>query len=123
MIELNNDSLIKFLDYYHYLHDSNITMIEYDISKAQITLLINVYWSGEPKLKDDGYYETNKKKIKIIFEGVEKVKSKEICSYEYIDDVYFKFIMLNNKGYICFADYEENPTLYIVCESAKYEEL
>lgn len=123
MKELTKNNILEFLEYYHDLHDSNITMIEYDISKAQITLIINVYWSGEPKLKDDGNYETNKKKIKIIFEGVEKVKSKEICSYEYIDDVYFKFIMLNNKEYICFADYEENPTLYIVSENAKYKEI
>jgi hypothetical protein len=123
MAELKTENLLEFLEYYHDLHDSFITNIEYDIHKAQIQLLINVYWSGEPKLKTDNTYETNKKKMKMIFEGIEQVNIKEFFSWDYIHEAYIKSIKLNNKEFLCFADEEEEPLLYIVCETIRYDEL
>lgn len=113
----------KFLDHYHYLHDSYITNINYDITKSQIEILIDVYWSGKPTLKEDNTYETNKTKMKMIFELVEKCNNKEIFSWDYINDIIIKYIKIDNKEFICFADDEIDPFVYIVCKNIKYEQI
>jgi hypothetical protein len=123
MIELNEENLKDFLEYYHNLHDSLITNIEYDVLNARVSLLIDVCWSGEPELKENGTYETNKKKMKMIFEKIEKFNNKEIFSWDFILNVYMKFIKIDNKEFICFANDEKDPIFYIVAESAKYQEL
>ena len=123
MNTLNKNNLEEFIQFYHGLHDSYITNINYDITKSQIELLIDVYWSGEPTLKEDNTYETNKTKMKMVFEGVEKCNNKECFSWDFIDDVYLNYIILDNKEYICFASDENDPYVYIVCDSIKYEEI
>lgn len=123
MKNINKGNLESFLEYYHGLHDSYITNINYDISKSQIELLIKVFWSGKPALNENNTYETNKTKMKIIFEGVEKCNNKELFSWDYISDVYLSYIKLDNKEFLCFADEEEEPAIYIVCDTIKYEEL
>ena len=123
MKELNKKNLEDFLNYYHYLHDSYINSINYDIDKMQIDILINVYWSGEPILKEDNTYETNKVKMKMIFEGIENYINKEIYSYDYIDNAIFKYIKKENKEFICFMTDEDDPYFYVVCDKIKYEEL
>lgn len=123
MNELNKNNLGEFLKFYHSFHDSYITNINYDVTKSQIELLIDVYWSGEPTLKEDNTYETNKTKMRMICEGVEKCNNKESFSWDYINDVYLNYIKLNNKEYICFASDEDDPYVYIVCDNIKYEEI
>lgn len=122
MKEITKNNLQEFLEYYHYLHDSTISNINSDIYNSKIEMFIDIYWSGEPVLKDDKTYETNKTKMLIVFEGIERYNSKEFYSWNYINDIYFKYIMLKNKEYLCFSNEEEYPYIYIVCNKIFYEE-
>ena len=64
MKEITKENIKEFIKYYHGLHDSYITNINYDIAKSQIELLIDVTWSGAPILREDKTYETNKIKMR-----------------------------------------------------------
>lgn len=66
MDKLSKNNLSSFLEYYHGFHDSYITNINYNILKSQMEILVDVYWSSEPTLKEDGTYTTNKTKLKIF---------------------------------------------------------
>ena len=77
MKRINKDNLIEFINHYHGLHDSYVTNMNYNIMEEKIEMYIDVCWSGEPKLKDDGYYKTNKTKLKILFKKVCKFNIKE----------------------------------------------
>ncbi len=123
MILITKDNLSSFIEYYHGFHDSYITNINYDIRLSKIELFIDVYWSGEPILKEDSTYETNKTKMKMIFNGVEQCNNKEIFSWDYISDAFIKYIKIKNKEFICFASDEKEPLVYIVCDNIEYEEL
>ena len=90
---------------------------------SQIELFIDVYWSGNPILKEDGTYETNKTKMKMIFSGVEQCNNRQIFSWDYINDAFMKYVKIKSKEFICFASDEEEPLVYIVCDNIKYEEL
>lgn len=122
MILLNKENLNYFLDNYHYLHDSYITHINYDVVNSSIELLIDVIWSGKPILKENHSYDTNQVKMKMIFSIIKEYNIKEIFSWDYIHKAYINYITLENKEYICFADNEKEPLLYIVCDSIEYEE-
>lgn len=122
MISITTDNLSSFLEYYHYFHDSYITNINYDAQNSQIELLIDVFWSGEPKLKEDGTYETNRVKMKMNLNGVEQYISKDTYLCNYIDEVYIKYIKIKNKEFICFESNEENPFIYVICDNIEYEE-
>ncbi len=122
MKKITKDNLKEFMEYYHELHDSCITNINYDILDSKIELYLNVLWSGEPKLKENNTYQTNKVKIKMVFNDVEQCNNKEIFSWDYINNAFIKYIKLNNKEFICFASDEKEPQVYIVCESLEYEE-
>ncbi len=123
MILITKDNLQSFIEYYHGFHDSYITNINYNINNSQIELFMNVYWSAKPILKEDGIYDTNKTKMKIIFNGVEQCNNKEIFSWDYISDIFIKYIKIKNKEYICFANDEKEPLIYIVCDNIEYEEV
>lgn len=123
MILITKENLESFLEHYHGFHDSYITDIHYDIKCSKIEIFIDVYWSGVPIQKTDGTYETGRTKIKMIFNGVEQCNNKEIFSWDYISEVFIKHINIKNKEYICFASSEEEPLIYIVCDSIEYEEL
>lgn len=117
----NNESIKEFLIKYKSLHDSNITNINYDITNSKLEMSINVFWSGEPVLKEDNTYETNKTKINLIFKGIEKLTIKEIESFDYIEGIKLEYIKLNNKDYINFVDNYE--IINIICEELSYEEI
>ena len=123
MNKITKDNLDEFIKYYHGFHDSYITNINYDISKSRIELLINVCWSGQPILKEDNTYQTNKIKLRINLDNVEQCNNKEIFSWDYINEAFIKYIKLYNKEFICFASDEQDPLIYIVCESMEYEEI
>lgn len=123
MNKISKENLQEFIKYYHAFHDSYITNINYDIYQSKIELLIDVCWSGEPILKEDNTYQTNKTKMKMILEGVKQYNSKEIFSWDYINEALIKYIELDNKEYICFASDEQEPLVYIVCESIEFEEI
>lgn len=123
MNKITKDNLSSFMEYYHDFHDSHITHINYNIEKAKIQILINVYWSGEPTSNENESYNTNKTKLKMVFYGVEECNNKELFSWDYIYNAYLKFIKIKNKEFICFADDEKKPQVYVVCENIEYEEL
>ena len=69
MNKITKDNLSSFMEYYHDFHDSNILYINYNIEKAKIEILINVYWSGEPTSNENGSYNTNKTKLKMVLKS------------------------------------------------------
>ena len=123
MNKITKDNLNKFIKYYHEFHDSYITNVNYDISKSKIELLIDVCWSGKPILKEDNTYQTIKIKMRMILNNVEQCNNKEMFSWDYINKAFIKYIKLDNKELICFASGEQEPLIYIVCESIEYEEI
>lgn len=123
MNKITKDNLDEFINYYHEFHDSYITNVNYDISKSQIELLINVRWAGKPILREDKTYQTNKIKMRMILNNVEQCNNKEMFSWDYINEIFIKYIKLNNNEFICFASDEQEPLIYIVCESVEYEEI
>lgn len=123
MNKITKDNLNEFIYYYHEFHDSYITNVNYDISKSKIELLIDVYWSGQPILKEDNTYQTNKIKMRMILDNIKQCNNKEMFSWDYINKTFIKYIKLDNKDLICFASDEQEPLLYIVCESIEYEEI
>ena len=123
MNKITKDNLDEFINYYHEFHDSYITNVNYDISKSQIELLINVRWAGKPILREDKTYQTNKIKMRMILNNIEQCNNKEMFSWDYINEIFIKYIKLNNNEFICFASDEQEPLIYIVCESVEYEEI
>ena len=123
MILITQESLPSFIEYYHAFHDSYITNVNYNIELSQIEIIINVCWVGESKLKEDGTYETNNIKMKMVFNDVEQYTNKEIFSWDYINEAFIKYIKIQNKEFVCFASDEKDPFIYIVCDNIEYEEL
>ena len=78
MNKITKDNLDEFINYYHEFHDSYITNVNYDISKSQIELLINVRWAGKPILREDKTYQTNKIKMRMILNNIEQCNNKEM---------------------------------------------
>ncbi len=122
MTTITKDNLTSFMDYYHWFHDSYITDVKYEFKKDQIELYFNIYWSGDPTLKDDGTYETNRTELKMVCKGIYQYDYKENYT-DYIDDAYLKFIKINKEEYICFAMDKEEPLISVVCKSIEYKEL
>lgn len=122
MTLITKDNKKSFMEYYHYFHDSSITDLIYNYKDCSIELYVSVFWSGEPKIKDDGKYEINKKNLKIIFKDVYQFKFKEVYQ-DYIDDAYLKYIILDKDEYICFATDPEEPLISIVSKTMEYEEI
>ena len=123
MKNINKDNLENFMVYYQNFHDSTITSIDYDILNSKMTLYINVFWSGDTTTNKDGSLNTHKSRIKILFEDVYKCNNKELFLWDSIYDAYLKYIHLDNQEYLCFADDEKTPSIYIVCKIMKYEVL
>lgn len=123
MEKITKDNLNKFIEYYHELHDSYIKDINYNVYDSKIELLIDVCWSGEPTLRSDNTYETNKTSLKLVLDNIKTFNIKDYFSGDYIDKVYIKFIILEDREYICFATEEKEPLIYIVCDSIEYEEI
>ena len=122
-MKINKSNLSDFLKYYHYFHDSYITSINYLISDNKIEMFIDVCWSGEPILRENNTYETNKIKIKLVFDDIKEFDCKEMFSWDYIDKVYIDYIKLADKECICFASNKENPLIYVVSDSIEYDEI
>ena len=123
MKELEKENINYFVEYYHYLHDSFITHIYYDINKSQIQLSIDVYWAGNNQIKNDTTYVMNKEKLKIFFNSVKEYKCQNISPSDYIDHVYIKSIKIEDREYMCFANEVETPYIYIICDNIQYEKI
>ena len=122
MEKITKENLNDFMDYYHELHDSYIKEFNYDVYGSKIELLIDVCWSGEPTLNSNNKYETNRTNLRMFLNNIETFNIKDYFSWDYIDKLYMNFIKLEDKEYICFASSEEDPLIYIVCDSIEYEE-
>ena len=120
---ITKENLSQFIDYYYGFHDSHITALNYNIKAAKIECLIDVYWSGGPTITSSGVYETNKTKVRIIFNEIEQCNNKAMFPWDYINNSFIDYINIKNKEFICFADNQNDPLVYIVCESMEYEEL
>jgi len=123
MKQITKENLNDFIHYYHAFHDSYITNINYSINKKEIEISLDITWSGEPTLKEDKTYETNKTKLKMIFKEVEQISIKEIFDWDYINEIFFKYIEKKDKEMLCFATDEEEPQVYIICNKIEYEEI
>lgn len=125
MKKVMKENLEEFKNYYHWFHDSTITNVVFNEKKKELTLFLNVFWSGKPFVKPDGYYETHPVKMKMVFHGVKEYKdnldSEDYMGY--IDDAYLEFIRIDKKEYICFAEDNEEPYFYVVALSCEYEEI
>lgn len=117
MIEISKKNLNEFLDDFYNLHDSVITNVNYNVHQYTVEMFIDLYWIKDIKTGDS---KRTDKIIKIIFEGIEIINIKEL-GWNWILDVYIKYITIKNKEFICFANAEEEPDVYIVCEKLKYE--
>lgn len=122
MTELTKENLDEFIFYYHGFHDSYIKEIKYNIEKKQIQFQIDVCWSGKASLKEDGYYETNPTKMKMICDGIETFKCIDFSSLDYISSADIKFIEVENRHLICFADYSDETSISFKCEKNYYED-
>lgn len=123
MEKITDENLEEFLEYYHNLHDSWITNINYNIFDSKIEMLIDVAMSGESVLKDDNTYDVNKTKLRMIFNDVQQCDIKEMYSWDFIMNCYLNYINFEDDEYICFANDEKDPVIYIVCEDIDYEEI
>ena len=123
MDSLTKENINKFNEYYHKLHDSYIEEIDYNVSNSKLELTINVAWSGEPILKEENTFETNRTKLKLYFSDIKKFNIKDYFSWDYINEIYIKYVKLENDEYICFASDENDPLIYIVCNHIEYKEI
>ncbi len=123
MNKIDKNNLLDFINYYHAFHDSWITNINYDIVNSKIEMSVCVDWSGKSIVKEDGKLDTNKVKMKVIFNDVEKCEIREYFSWDFIKNIYIKYITLDGKEFVCFANEEENPEVYIICNNIEYEEI
>lgn len=123
MEKITEENLEEFLEYYHNLHDSWITNINYNIFDSKIEMLIDVALSGDGVLKEDNTYDVNKTKLRMVFNDVQQCDIKEMYSWDFIMNCYLKYIDFEDDEYICFANDEKDPMIYIVCEDIDYEEV
>ena len=123
MKEITKNNLNDFIKYYHNFHDSYITNINYNIYKSEIELLIDVCWSDVPLLHENNTYETNKTRMRMVLIDIKKINIKELFSWDYINNAFINYIKLDNEEFICFADSEDDPLIYIVCNNILYEDL
>ena len=123
MTLITKENLEDFLKKYHMFHDSTIESINYLVKDSKIEVTMNVWWENEKILKEDGTYNTNKHLLRFIFNNVEECKNREIFSWDYVDEIFIKYIKIQGKELICFASDERDPFIYIVCETIEYEKV
>ena len=75
---------------------------------------------GSIKTIDKNKIEVKIDDTKLICEGIKECDIREYFSWEEIDKCYLDFVKFNNMDMICFATSNDNPSIYIVCDSIKY---
>ena len=104
MKKITEENLDEFLNYYHNLHDSWITNINYNIFDSKIEMLIDVAWSGKRFIREDGTTDTNKTKLRMVFNDVQQCDIKELYSWDFIMNCYLNYVTFEDDQYICFAN-------------------
>ena len=98
-------------------------MKDYNIFDSKIEMLIDVAWSGKRFVREDGTTDTNKTKLRLVFNDVQQCDIKELYSWDFIMNCYLNYVTFEEDEYICFANDEKDPMIYIVCEDIDYEEI
>lgn len=123
MKKITKDNIHEFMEHYHFLHDSFINKLDLNTNDSKIEMIISIYWSGEPTIKEDGTYDTHKKKIRLVLSGINDFKDCEDLSC--IDDTYIECCQKNGKDLICISifspEHDNVQYLYIECENIEYE--
>ena len=119
----NKKNIINFMNYYHNFHDSNILNINYIIKESKIEIILNVCWSGIPVLNEDKTYQTNGVVLKMIFYDILQYNNREMVIDNKINKAFLKYIKLNDREVLCFADSVDKPSFYVVCDRIEYEEI
>ena len=123
MKNINKKNIINFMNYYHNFHDSNILNINYIIKESKIEIILNVCWSGIPVLNEDKTYQTNGVVLKMIFYDILQYNNREMVIDNKINKAFLKYIKLNDREVLCFADSVDKPSFYVVCDRIEYEEI
>lgn len=123
MKNINKKNIINFMNYYHNFHDSNILNINYIIKESRIEIILNVCWSGIPVLNEDKTYQTNGVVLKMIFYDILQYNNREMVIDNKINKAFLKYIKLNDREVLCFADSVDKPSFYVVCDRIEYEEI
>lgn len=123
MKSINKKNIINFMNYYHNFHDSNILNINYIIKESKIEIILNVCWSGIPVLNEDKTYQTNGVVLKMIFYDILQYNNREMVIDNKINKAFLKYIKLNDREVLCFADSVDKPSFYVVCDIIEYEEI
>lgn len=123
MKSINKKNIINFMNYYHNFHDSNILNINYIIKESKIEIILNVCWSGIPVLNEDKTYQTNGVVLKMIFYDILQYNNREMVIDNKINKAFLKYIKLNDREVLCFADSVDKPSFYVVCDRIEYEEI
>ncbi len=121
MNKITKNNLNNFMNSYHFFHDSYIKDINYNLDKNKIDILIYVFWSFKPILKEDNLIETNRTKMKMIFTGIKEYRDDDRFS-DYIEEAIIKYVKINGKEYILFTSDEIEPSFYVICDNIEYEE-
>ena len=120
---INKKNITNFMNYYHNFHDSNILNINYIIKESKIEIILNVCWSGIPVLNEDKTYQTNGVVLKMIFYDILQYNNREMVIDNKINKAFLKYIKLNDREVLCFADSVDKPSFYVVCDRIEYEEI
>lgn len=123
MKSINKKNIINFMNYYHNFHDSSILNINYIIKESKIEIILNVCWSGIPVLNEDKTYQTNGVVLKMIFYDILQYNNREMVIDNKINKAFLKYIKLNDREVLCFADSVDKPSFYVVCDRIEYEEI
>lgn len=123
MKSINKKNIINFMNYYHNFHDSNILNINYIIKESKIEIILNVCWSGIPVLNEDKTYQTNGVVLRMIFYDILQYNNREMVIDNKINKAFLKYIKLNDREVLCFADSVDKPSFYVVCDRIEYEEI
>ena len=123
MKNINKKNIINFMNYYHNFHDSNILNINYIIKESKIEIILNVCRSGIPVLNEDKTYQTNGVVLKMIFYDILQYNNREMVIDNKINKAFLKYIKLNDREVLCFADSVDKPSFYVVCDRIEYEEI
>ncbi len=124
---LSENNYKQFLKYYNDFQNECIRQIEYDTKKSEIQIIFDVWTLDGSSLKNNNIYEGKPKKLKMIFKNISKFDKNNVPLNNYIDYTYMDFYHQNGKKLICFSlnseDPDEEPYLYITCETIEYEEI
>lgn len=123
MNEVTKENIKEFLTFYHAFHDAIIKNVNFNIIGDSVEIILHIIWAGDTELDEDNKFKTVDKNIKLIFSDINDLSIKHFDQFNYISEVYLKFINYKSEECICFADELNKPTIYVVSNKLSYEEI